>query len=600
MQIAKCKLQNASGRSRESVPPTNLHFAFCILHFAISFPMRVGVIVLVVAAIGVPASAQQTLYEIKKEQVQKDGQSQDRLYLTRRPDPQGKPTLYVTVQFKIVRPDGQLAEDVSPDEIVVEEDRQRVGDLKVQAPSALDSLTTVLAIDISGSMAEHGKMEQAKQAANRFLDRLHGRADCGLILFDHDLRVRKPPAGQLQQLATGRQQLRQLIREAQPGGGTAYLDATAEALSMLRGAKGRKAVVLLTDGVDLNSRYTAAEVMRLSQGAGVPVYTVGVGEPGKNEPVNTVLVLDHSDSMRDVAEAGSRLSKIKALHRAASRFVDLMRPGALTTLLPFNHQIDTPRPFSADKTALKKRIQQLTPSGGTLLYDATYQAVETLEAARPDGKKAVVVLTDGVDESPGSRHRVAEVIQRAREAGIPLHMLGFGQAGDLDEDVMRQMASQTGGTYHHARNEQLLFSIFENLSIQLHDDGIDEAALRKLADETGGRYFHARDLSQLNFIYEGLADELQTTYTVTFPSLRQDYDGTSRDINISVWRKGTQVSTVLQEGYNVPGVVVPEMEPGVYILLLAALGGLLAVPAVLRRLSRPDLTAPAAQSRLED
>ncbi len=551
--------------------------------------MRAGIIVLALCFAALPAAAQpsQPLYEIKKEQVQKDGQTHDRIYLTRRPDAQGKPTLYVSVQFTIVRPDGQLADDVNPDELVVEEDHQRVREVTVQRPSALDRLTVVLAIDISGSMAEHGKMEQAKQAANRFLDRLQGRADCGLILFDHELRVRKPPAGQPQQFASNRELLRQFIRKAEPGGGTAYLDATAEALAMLRGIKGRKAVVLLTDGVDLNSQHTAPQVAHLAQEAGIPIYTVGVGEPGKNEPVTTVLVLDHSDSMRDPAEAGSRLSKIKALNRAAARFIDLMRPGARTTLLPFNHILEIPKPFSTDKSALKKRIQQLTPSGGTLLYDATYEAIETLEAARPEGKKAVVVLTDGVDESPGSRHRVGEVVQRAREAGIPLHMLGFGQAGDLDEGVMQQLASGTGGTYHHARNEQLLFEIFENLSIQLHDDGIDEAALRKLADESGGHYFHARDLAQLRFIYEGLADELQTTYTVTFPSLRQDYDGTSRDIHISVWRKGAQVSTVLEEGYNVPGVVVPEMEPGVYLTLLAALGGLLAVPAVFRRFARP-------------
>src|SRR5262249_32943173 len=151
-------------------------------------------------------------------------------------------------------------------------------------------------------------------------------------------------------------------------------------------------------------------VIRLSQEANVPVYTVGVGEPGKNELVTTVLVLDHSDSMRDPAEAGQKLSKIKALHQAAARFIDLMRPGARTTLLPFNHILDPPRPFTADKVALKRRVQQLTPSGGTRLYDAAYEAIQTLEAAQPEGKKAVVVLTDGVDESPGSRHRVGEVI----------------------------------------------------------------------------------------------------------------------------------------------------------------------------------------------
>jgi VWFA-related protein len=548
--------------------------------------MRVRLFLMVLALPLIVSSAiaqQKPLYEIKKEQVQKEGQSQDRLYISRRPNAQGRSTLYVTVQFKIVGPDGQLADDVNPDEIVVEEDGRRVTGVQVQAPSALQALTTMLAIDISGSMAEHGKMEEAKQAALRFLDRLHGRADCGLILFDHLLRVRQAPAGEPQRFLSQRDRLRQYIRQAQPGGGTAYLDATAEALTMLQRIKGRKAVVLLTDGVDLNSRSSPADVVRLSQAVGAPVYTVGVGEPGKNEPVTTVLVLDHSESMRDPAESGSAETKIQGLRRAAARFVDLMRSGARTTLIPFNHVIETPRPFTTEKAALKKRIGQLTPHGGTLLYDATYEALETLEAERPVGKKAVVVLTDGVDESPGSRHRVGEVIQRARETGIPLHMLGFGQPGDLDETVMQQMASETGGTYHHARNGQVLFDIFENLSIQLHDDGIDEAALRRLADETGGHYFHARDLGQLKLIYEGLAEELQTTYTVTFPSLRQDYDGTSRDINISLWRKGTQVSTVLQEGYNVPGVVVPELEPGVYLILLTLLGGLLCVPAALRR-----------------
>ena len=72
--------------------------------------MRVRLFLMVFAfsIVVMPAMAQQQnpLYEIKKEQVQKDGQSQDRLYLTRQPDAQGRPTLYVTVQFKIVRHDG--------------------------------------------------------------------------------------------------------------------------------------------------------------------------------------------------------------------------------------------------------------------------------------------------------------------------------------------------------------------------------------------------------------------------------------------------------------------------------------------------------------
>ncbi|TMQ30197.1 MAG: VWA domain-containing protein, partial [Planctomycetota bacterium] len=178
--------------------------------------------------------------------------------------------------------------------------------------------------------------------------------------------------------------------------------------------------------------------------------------------------------------------------------------------------------------------------GETALFDATYEAIETLAAARPEGRRAVVVLTDGKDNKPGGR-RVDQVITAARRAEVPLHMLGLGRQGELDEDVMQRMARETGGTYHHARNRQMLYDIFENLSIQLHDDGVDEAALRKLAEDTGGKYFPARDVSQLKAIYQDLAQELQTTYQVTFASLRQDDDGTSRDIDISVWRQGAQV-----------------------------------------------------------
>src|SRR5262249_17221709 len=180
--------------------------------------------------------------------------------------------------------------------------------------------------------------------------------------------------------------------------GTAYLDAVADAINGLRQVKGRKAVLLMTDGVDLNSRRSMKEVVDLAKGARVPVYTIGIGEPGKNAPVSTVLVLDCSGSMREPANDTDDMSKMEALHAAASRFVDTMRPGAEATLLPFNDELQTPGPFSANKAELKQRIGRLRAGGATHLYDAAYEAIETLVSAHPEGKQAVIVLTDGRDE----------------------------------------------------------------------------------------------------------------------------------------------------------------------------------------------------------
>lgn len=498
-------------------------------------------------------------------------------------DRNGKPGLFLTVQFKIVRlADNEPAVNIGKDEIIVEEDGLRVTELDVFQPRTRDPLTVMLVLDISGSMAKERKLEEAKSAARLFLDMLHEKVDCGLILFDHKLRVVEAPARDAKQFVEHREVLRKHIDAARPLGGTAYLDATARAVEMLRDVPGRKAVLLMTDGVDLNSQATLAGVQQLAKAAGVPVYTIGVGEKGKNEPVTTVLVLDQSGSMSAPADDTSKVPKIKALHQAAGQFVTLMRPGAHTTLLPFSTAVGVPERFSADKPALKKRIERLQPDGETALFDAVFAAVETLEAAAPKGKRAVVALTDGIDNS--SRRRVEEVIDRAREARIPMHMLGLGRPGELDEKIMKQMASASGGEYHHARNEEALVQIFEDLSIQLHDDGFDYQSLEELAKATGGKFYHARDAAQLRLHYKDLAEELQSTYTVTFASRRPVHDGTLRGIDISVMREGVRVSPVTGFNYNVSGVVVPKMDATVYLGLLSILGVLLALPVGLRRL----------------
>ena len=245
-------------------------------------------------------------------------------------------------------------------------------------------------------------------------------------------------------------------------------------------------------------------------------------------------------------------------------------------------------------------IQGLEPSGETALFDATYAAVATLDASGTRGKRAVVAMTDGVDNS--SRRRVEEVIERAREAKIALHMLGFGRKGELDEKAMQAMAAQTGGKYYHAATRKRSLEIFENLSIQLHDDGIDEATLTKLAQDTGGNYYPAKNVQDLQFILEKVTQNIQKKeYAVTFASNRPVKDGTARNVTLKLVRRSEGVSsqagvnyvpgeTVVQETnarYQTHGVVVAEMHPMVYLLLLLVIAGLIAAPAMLRK--RPAL-----------
>jgi VWFA-related protein len=265
----------------------------------------------------------------------------------------------------------------------------------------------------------------------------------------------------------------------------------------------------------------------------------------KSQSLTTVLVLDQSGSMRKPANDTDKDSKIAALRNAASRYVDLMPERARTTLLPFSSTVTVPRPFTSDKAELKEAIARLEPEGGTLLYDAAYAGIETLAAARPEGSKFVVVLTDGKDESPGSRHSPDELIQRAHETDVKVYMLGFGRKNEINETVMTEIAEQTGGEYYHAENQERLYKLFDQL-----------------------------------------ATEFQTNYTVTFPSRNPQHDGTARGIDITIERGGKTISNEAQVDVAVHGVVVPLRDGAVYLSLLVLLGGLLLVPAGMRKMFR--------------
>jgi VWFA-related protein len=511
----------------------------------------------------------------------------------------GKEGLFVTVRFTITVEGNAAAAPGTDYKIIIEEDGHRVKEEDVPRPTPSEELSVVLAIDTSGSMKEHGRMAQAKSAAGIFLDKLPKKADCGLILFDHEMR---PPV-----LAptSDRNLLRKEIQNVDPRGGTAYLDAATKGIDMLKSSRRghERAVVIMTDGIDLNSSASLDGVIQEARRNRVKVYTIGIGEPGKLEQVSSVLVLDHSGSMQAPADDQEATPKIKALHRAASRFVSIMPSTGRTTLVPFQTAVGTPQPFSNDKLALQSAIKDLTPQGETALFDATYAAIATLEADGARGKRAVVAMTDGVDNS--SRRRVDEVIDRAREAKIALFMLGFGRKGELDEKTMTEMATQTGGKYYHAQNEKALLEIFENLSIDLHDDGIDEATLTRLAKETGGQYYPAKNVQDLRFILEQVTQNIQKKeYAVTFPSLRQVKDGTARNVTLKLVRRtgelissggyqaGEQVIQEKQAGYQTHGVVVAEMHHMVYLVLLVIIAALIAVPSLLRK--RP---APAANQK---
>lgn len=495
-------------------------------------------------------------------------------------DAEGKDGVFVRVKFAITL-DGNRAGPVGDEyTIAIYENGKKVAERRLPRPTASTDLSVILALDTSGSMKEHNRMPMARQAAETFLAALPPPADCGLVLFDHEIRRSLRPS-------LDRKPILAEIRAIQPRGGTAYRDAALASVQMLAPTpKGKdRAVVLMTDGADVNSTHSLEALIAEAKRLRVRIFTIGIGEPGKSAPVNTALVLDRSGSMELPADnTDLKTPKIKALHEAATAFVHMMSPSGKASLIPFSSTVEPPRAFTGDKAALKRHIAALTAGGETAVFDAVYTGIAALEADGAPGKRAVVAMTDGIDNS--SRRRVEEVIARAKEAKIKLYLLGFGRPNEIDHTVMDRMATETGGKYYHAANKAALMKIFENLSIELHDDGIDEESLKLIAEQTGGSYHAAKDVSKLQFVLEQVSKSIpREAYEIVFPSINQRKDGSKRNIALRLVRAGSTDPGELvgTGGYQTHGLIVAEMHPLIYLVLLAVLGGLIALPAFLRR-----------------
>ena len=132
-------------------------------------------------------------------------------------------------------------------------------------------LSVGLVFDASGSMDD--KLRTSRQAALQFLKTMNPQDEAFLVEFSDraELAVR---------FTSKVEEIQNKLMFVQPGGLTAMLDAAELALGEMKKAKNpRKAILIISDGGDNHSRYTAREIESLVREADVQIYAMGVFEP---------------------------------------------------------------------------------------------------------------------------------------------------------------------------------------------------------------------------------------------------------------------------------------------------------------------------------
>ena len=126
-----------------------------------------------------------------------------------------------------------------------------------------------LLLDTSGSMNQDLKL--ARSAAIKFLNTLPEADDMTLVDFDTEVRVAKYGQQDFPRLV-------ERIRRRKADGWTALYDALGVYLDGAHDDKGRKILVLYTDGGDTRSNVTFTDVMTFVRAADVTVYAIGLLE----------------------------------------------------------------------------------------------------------------------------------------------------------------------------------------------------------------------------------------------------------------------------------------------------------------------------------
>jgi Ca-activated chloride channel family protein len=200
----------------------------------------------------------------------------------------------------------------------------------------------------------------------------------------------------------------------------------------------------------------------------------------QGEGIDIVLCMDVSGSM---ASRDIQPSRMEVAKQVAEEFVR-SRPIDRIGLVIFSGESFTACPLTTDRATLINQIQSLESKrylrDGTVIGEGLATAVDRLTKSTAQSK-VIILLTDGKEDPPETRLiDPLTALEIAKAKGIKVYSIGMGA---LPSSIV-----EITGNPEEKKNPAI--------------DFIDEELLRKIATETGGRYFRAKDKEGLQQIYK--------------------------------------------------------------------------------------------------
>lgn len=252
--------------------------------------------------------------------------------------------------------------------------------------------------------------------------------------------------------------------------------------------------------VDLVSLYVTVTDSRGSALQGLSKENFRVWEDGAEQeikhfstddaPYTIGLVLDRSGSMWEV---------IDDVFQAALHTLQASKPEDEAFVIVFNDRLELVQDFTSDREALERALHKVRAGGQTAIYDAVHTALTHIQKG-PYRKKALLVVTDGEDNSSGTTFR--DLLGFAQENSAIIYVVGF--FGD---------AMRFGSL------------LAESPSV---------VELTRLAQVTGGKAYFPKSMKECKQACLDTASELRHQYSLGYYPTNRKKDGTWRKLRVEV------------------------------------------------------------------
>ena len=201
-----------------------------------------------------------------------------------------------------------------------------------------------------------------------------------------------------------------------------------------------------------------------------------------NKGIDIVMAIDVSSSMLAQDLKPDRLT---ALKRVAAEFIEDRRSDRIG-LVVYAGESYTKTPITSDKNIVKSSMREINFQGliedGTAIGMGLATSVNRLKDSKAKSK-IIILLTDGVNNSGFIDPKIATEL--AVEFGIKTYTIGLGSNGtalapvgilpngkfkygltkvEIDEALLKEIASKTGGIYFRATNNQKLEEIYQEIN----------------------------------------------------------------------------------------------------------------------------------------